>query len=87
MLGEREHRHVSKGSDCHEGIISDMTSVLHQSDTLFQRGIYYSYEGRERNQRLKNKEKYQRNLEKGSNPKESSVRGISPTRRYPFPLM
>jgi hypothetical protein len=48
MLGEREQRHVSRGSDCHKGRMSDMTSVLHQSDTLCQRGRYYSYEGRER---------------------------------------
>jgi hypothetical protein len=27
--------------------MSDMNSVLHESDTLFQMGIYYSYEGGE----------------------------------------
>jgi hypothetical protein len=31
MLGEREKRHGSKGSDGHRGSMSDMTSVLHQS--------------------------------------------------------
>jgi hypothetical protein len=29
-----------------------MTSVLHQSDTLCQKGRYYSDEGRESNQRI-----------------------------------
>jgi hypothetical protein len=87
MLGERAHRHVSMGNDCHKGRMSDMTSVLHQSDTLCQRGIYYSYEGRESNQRLRNIEKYQMNLDRGRIPKEISVGGRSPKGRYPLPLM
>jgi hypothetical protein len=87
MLGEREQRHDSRGSDGHKGSMSDMTSMFHQSDTLCQRGRYYSDEGRESNQRLRNTEKYQRNLDRGRNPKESSVRGRIPKGRYPFPLM
>jgi hypothetical protein len=87
MLGERAQRHDSRGSDGHKGSMSDMTSVLHQSDTLCQRGRYYSDEGRESNQRLRNTEKDQRHLDRGSIPKESSVRGSSPKGRYPFPLM
>jgi hypothetical protein len=57
MLGDRAPRHVSRGRDCHKGRMSDITSKLHQSDTLFQRGRYYSYEGRESNERLRNIEK------------------------------
>jgi hypothetical protein len=87
MLGERAHRHVSKGSDFHKGRINDMTSLLHQSDTLCQRGRYYSYEGRESNQRLRNTKKYQRHLDRGSIPKEISVEGSSPKGRYPLLLM
>jgi hypothetical protein len=87
MLGEREQRHVSRGRDCHKGRMSDMNSVLHQSDTLCQRGRYYSYEGRESNQRIINTKKNQRHVDRGSNPKESSVRGSNPKGRYPFPLM
>jgi hypothetical protein len=68
-------------------LLCDMTLVLHQSDSLCQRGIYYSYEGREINQRLRNTDKYQRNLDMGRNPKESSVRGINHKGTYPFPLM
>jgi hypothetical protein len=49
MLGEREHRHDSRGRNGHKGRMRDITSVLHQSDTLFRRGIYYSDEGRESN--------------------------------------
>jgi hypothetical protein len=87
MLGEREKRHVSRGRYCHKGRMSDMTSVLHHSDTLCQREIYYSYEGRESNHRLINIKKNQRHVDRGSNPKESSVRGSSSKGRYPFPLM
>jgi hypothetical protein len=87
MLGEREHRHVSRGRYCHKGRMSDMTSMLHQSDTLCQRGRYYSYEGRESNQRLINTKKKQRHVVRGSNPKESSIRGRIPKGRYPFPFM
>jgi hypothetical protein len=87
MIGEREQRHVSRGRDCHKGRMSDMTSVLHQSDTRFQRGRYYSYEGRESNQRLINKNKNQRHVERGSNPKESSIRGRIPKGRYTLSLI
>jgi hypothetical protein len=67
--------------------MSDMTSVLYQIDNLCQSGIYYSYEGRESNHRLRNINKYQKNLEKRRSPKETLVRGGSPKGRYPFPLM
>jgi hypothetical protein len=50
-------------------------------------GRYYSYEGRESNQRLINTKKNQRHVDRGSIPKESSVRGRIPKGRYPFPLM
>jgi hypothetical protein len=53
------------------GRMSDMTSMLHQSDTLFERGRYYSYAGRESNHRLINTKKNQRQVDRGSNPKES----------------
>jgi hypothetical protein len=42
---------------------------------FFKRERYYSYEGRESNQRLRNIEKDQRHFDRESNPKESSVRG------------
>jgi hypothetical protein len=32
-------------------------------------------------------ERAQRHVDRGSNPKESSVRGSSPKGRYPFPLI
>jgi hypothetical protein len=87
MHGEREHRHVSRGGDHNKERMNDMTLVLHQSDTLYQRGIYYSYEGRESNQRLIKTKKNQRHVDRGSNPKESSDRGRIPKGRYPLPLM
>jgi hypothetical protein len=87
MIGEREQRNFSMGSDCHKGRMSDMTSMLNQSDTLFQRGRYYSYEGRASNGRLINTYKNQRHVDRGRIPKESSVRGRNPKGRYPFPLM
>jgi hypothetical protein len=58
--------------------MKDMTSVLHQSGTLCQRGIYYSDEGRESNQRLRNTENDQRDFDRTSIPKESSFRGRNP---------
>jgi hypothetical protein len=61
-----------------EGALVAMPSTLHQSDTLFQRGRDYLDEGRESNQRLRNKEKDQRNLDKGSIPKDSADRGRNP---------
>jgi hypothetical protein len=95
---ERAQRHDSKGSDGHRGSMSIMNSILHQSDTLFQRGRDSSNAGRESNQRLRNIEKYQRNLDKGRIPKDSAdiggatlrrvqSRGSNPKERYPFPLM
>jgi hypothetical protein len=87
MLGEREQRHVSRGRYCHKGRMSDMTSVLHQRDTHFQRGRYYSYEGRESNQRFINTKKNQRHVDRGSNPKESSIRGSIPKGRYTLSLI
>jgi len=87
MLGKRAPKHVSRGSNCHKGRMSDMTSLLHESDTLCQRGIYYSYEGRESNQSLRNKKKDKRHLDRGSIPKENSVKGSNPKGRYPFSLM
>jgi hypothetical protein len=30
MLGERAHRHVSRGSDGHRGSMSDMNLLLHR---------------------------------------------------------
>jgi hypothetical protein len=50
-------------------------------------GRYYSYEGKESNKRLINTKKNQRHVDRGRIPKESSVRGSNPKRRYPFPLM
>jgi hypothetical protein len=73
-----QHRHDSRGSDGHRGSMSIMTSVLHQSDTLFQRGRDSSNAGRESNQRLRNTEKDQRNLDKGRSPKDSADRGSIP---------
>ena len=58
-----------------------------QSDTLCQRGRYYSYEEKESNRRIINTKKNQRHVDRGSNPKEILVRGRCPKGRYPFPLM
>jgi hypothetical protein len=41
MLGEREHRNVSRGSDGHKGRMSDMNSVLHQSVSINTKGGYF----------------------------------------------
>jgi hypothetical protein len=57
--------------------MSIMTSVLHQSDTLFQRGRDSSDAGRESNQRLRNIEKYQRNLDKGRIQKTVQIGGAT----------
>jgi hypothetical protein len=40
MLGEREQRHGSRGSDGHRGIMSDMNSVLHYSVSINEKGEY-----------------------------------------------
>jgi hypothetical protein len=40
MLGEREQRHGSRGSDGQKGIMSDMTSVLNQSVSINGKGGY-----------------------------------------------
>jgi hypothetical protein len=48
---------------------------------------YYSYEGEENNKRLINTKKNQRHVDRGSSPKESSVKGRKPKGRYPLPLM
>jgi hypothetical protein len=77
MIEERAQRNDSKGSDGHKGSMSDMNSRLHHSNTLCQRGRYYSYEGRESNQRLRNTNPCQRHLDRGNIPKG----------RYHFPLM
>jgi hypothetical protein len=37
-LLERSQRHVFRGSDYQKGRMSDMTSLLHQSDTICQKG-------------------------------------------------
>jgi hypothetical protein len=42
---------------------------------------------RESNQRLRNTNKYQRNLDNGIKPKDSADKGNIPKKRYPFPLM
>jgi hypothetical protein len=49
-----------------EGALEAMPSTLHQTDILCQRGIYYSDEGKESNQRLRNIEKDQKHLDRGS---------------------
>jgi hypothetical protein len=84
MLGERAQRHVSRGSDDHKGILIDMNSMLHQSDTIFKRERNYSNAGRENNQMIRNTKKDQIYLHRGSIPKESSVRGRNPKGRYTF---
>jgi hypothetical protein len=38
MLGEREQRHVSRGSDGHRGSISNMTSMLHHIVSINAKG-------------------------------------------------
>jgi len=38
MLGERAHRHVSRGSDGHMGSMSYMNLVLHQSVSINEKG-------------------------------------------------
>jgi hypothetical protein len=86
MLGEREKRHVSRGRDCHKGRMSDMTSVLHHSDTLFQRGRYYSYEGRESNQRLRNTEKISKEFRQGEQPQGEFSQGEYPQGEIPFSI-
>jgi hypothetical protein len=40
MLGEREQRHGSRGSDGHRGSMSDMNSILHQSVSINAKGGY-----------------------------------------------
>jgi hypothetical protein len=50
-------------------------------------GRYYSYEGKESNQRIINTKKNQRHVDMGRIPKESSIRGRSPKGRHTFPLM
>jgi hypothetical protein len=62
-------------------------NLIQLSDTLCQRGRYYSYEGKESNQRLINTKKNQRHIDRGRSPKESSVRGSNPKGRDPFPLI
>jgi hypothetical protein len=41
MLGERAQRHGSMGSDGHRRIMSDMTSVFHQSVAINAKGGYF----------------------------------------------
>jgi hypothetical protein len=87
---EREHMNDSRGS------MRIMTSVLHQSDTCLQRGRNSSNAGRESNHRLRNIEKYQRNIDKGripkdnvdkgSIPKKSLVKGEKPQGEIPFSI-
>jgi hypothetical protein len=38
ILGEREHRHSSSGSDGHKGRMSYIYSTLHQSDIPYSKG-------------------------------------------------
>jgi hypothetical protein len=38
ILGERAHRHSSRGNDGHRGSMSDMFSTLHQSDIPCSKG-------------------------------------------------
>ena len=38
MLGEREPKHVSRGSDGHKGSMSDMNLVLHQIVAINAKG-------------------------------------------------
>jgi hypothetical protein len=40
MLGERAQRNGSRGSDGHRGIMSDMTSIFHQSLSINAKGGY-----------------------------------------------
>jgi hypothetical protein len=81
---ERDHRGMfPRGSI----VTREEWAIWLQSDTLCQRGRYYSYEGRESNQRLINTKKNQRHVDRGSCPKESLVKEWSPKGRYPFPLM
>jgi hypothetical protein len=40
MLGERAHRHGSKGSDGHRGSMSNVTSELHKSVSINAKGGY-----------------------------------------------
>ena len=87
MVGGRAQRNISRGCDCHKGSVTDMTSMLHQSDTIFKRERNYSNAGRENNQMIRNTKKDQIYLHRGSIPKESSVRGSIPKEIYPFPLM
>jgi hypothetical protein len=54
---------------------------------FFKWGRYYSYEGKESNQRIINTKKNQRHIDRGRNPKESLVRERIPKGRYPFLLM
>jgi hypothetical protein len=61
--------------------------VCPKSDTICQRGRYYSDEGRERNQMFINIDKDKRHLDRGRNPMESSVRERSLKGRYPLRLM
>ena len=81
---EREHRGMFP-----RGVIftREEWTIWLQSDTHCQRVKYYSYEGRESNQRLINTKKNKRHIDRGIIPNESSVRAINPKGRYPFPLI
>jgi hypothetical protein len=75
ILGEREHMHISRGSNGHMGSMSYISSALHQSDIPCSKGEIL-FIGRPK--AFRQREKPQGEFRKGDHPQGEND---------PFPLM
>jgi hypothetical protein len=75
ILGEREQRHSSRGSDGHKGSMRDIFSALNQSDIPCSKGEILF---RGRSKALRQGEQPQGELRRGDKSQGD---------KYPFPLM